>query len=58
MIGVDIQRLPKVPVSIGTAGGIEKLSAIRGAINGKYINILITDLSCARALAGEEDHTH
>ncbi|MBR0382405.1 MAG: sugar-binding transcriptional regulator [Eubacterium sp.] len=58
VIGVDIQRLPKVPVSIGTAGGIEKLSAIRGAINGKYINILITDLSCARALAGEEDHTH
>ena len=50
VIGIDIKKLRKVPISVGTAGGISKLSAIRGAINGGYINVLITDISCASAL--------
>lgn len=56
VIGMDIHRLCKVPCSVGIAGGKEKLSAIQGAINGKYINVLITDTECARALlSGEEE---
>lgn len=50
IIGLDINRLKKIPCSIGVAGGIDKLTAIKGAIKGKYINTLITDYSCAEAL--------
>lgn len=50
VIGIDIHKLQKVPYSIGIAGGIEKLPSIKGALAGKYINILITDVECARAL--------
>lgn len=54
VIGIDIHKLRKVPCSVGIAGGLEKLSAIRGAIRGRYINMLITDIQCATALASEE----
>ena len=53
VIGMDISKLRTVPRSIGIAGGIEKLRAIRGAINGHYINTLITDIQCAEALISE-----
>lgn len=50
VIGIELKKLRKVPCSIGIAGGIEKLPAIQGAIRGQYINILITDYQCAKAL--------
>jgi DNA-binding transcriptional regulator LsrR (DeoR family) len=50
VIGIDISQLSRVPCCIGIAGGMEKLKAIRGAIRGGYINRLITDVDCARAL--------
>ena len=55
VIGVDIKKLRKVPLSVGTAGGISKLPAIKGAVNGGYINVLITDITCADALDRTED---
>lgn len=54
VIGIDIRKLRRIPCSIGIAGGLEKLSAIRGAIRGRYINTLITDAECALALVSEE----
>lgn len=54
VIGIDIRRLRKIPCSIGIAGGLEKLSAVRGAIQGRYINTLITDAECALALVSEK----
>ena len=53
VIGMDISMLRSVPRSIGIAGGVEKLRAVRGAINGHYINTLITDIECAEALISE-----
>lgn len=50
VIGLNIQELKKVPCSIGVAGGIEKVSAIKGAVRAGYINVLITDAKCAAAL--------
>ena len=50
IIGIDIHRLRKIPYSIGVAGGREKADAIRGAVRGKFINILITDCACAGLL--------
>lgn len=51
VIGVDIHELREIPYSIGIAGGMDKFSAILGAVRGHYINILITDIQCAEALA-------
>ncbi len=53
VVGVDIHKLQKVPYSIGVAGGIQKLLAIKGAIAGHYANVLITDIACAQALLEE-----
>lgn len=54
VIGIEVQKLRKVPYSIGIVGGIERLNAIKGAIRGRYINVLITDCACAEALAAAE----
>lgn len=57
IIGLDLAKLKRVPCSIGVAGGLDKLSAIRGAISGRYINVLITDYACAKALLNvRKDH--
>lgn len=53
IIGLDINKLKKLPLSIGVAGGIDKLRAIKGAIRGRYINVLITDHNCAEQLLCE-----
>ena len=53
VIGMDISMLRSVPRSIGIAGGVEKLRAVRGAINGHYMSTLITDIECAEALISE-----
>lgn len=50
VIGMDLSKLRKIACSVGVAGGIEKVQAIQGAIKGRYINALITDYDCAKAL--------
>lgn len=55
VIGIDIKKLKSVKYSIGVACGEEKVSAIKGAIAGRYINVLITDVGCARRLIEEMD---
>ena len=42
-----------IPTRIGIAGGPEKLAAIRAALRGGYVNVLITDLDTAAALLDE-----
>ncbi|RAK16588.1 deoxyribonucleoside regulator [Anoxybacillus vitaminiphilus] len=49
-IGIDLSELQKKEKSILVAGGTNKLQAIKGALKGKYANILITDQYTARAL--------
>ncbi len=48
--GMDITHLHHTPYSIGVVTGVSKINAIIGAINGRYINVLITDADCARQL--------
>ena len=50
VIGIGVNMLKNLPYSIAVAGGADKLSAIIGAINGGYINVLITDYACAAGL--------
>ena len=48
VISMDLQLLKNVDKAIGIAGGLRKFQAIRGALRGKLINILITDSCTAK----------
>jgi DNA-binding transcriptional regulator LsrR (DeoR family) len=49
-ISMDLEKIKKVPLVIGMAGGLHKLKAIQGAIMGHYIKLLITDEYVAQEL--------
>lgn len=50
VISMQLHQLRQVDRSIGVAGGARKFEAIRGALSGHWINILITDRSTAENL--------
>ncbi len=50
VIGMSLAQLRKVKRTIGIAGGKRKLTAIRGALVGRWVNVLITDRIVAEAL--------
>jgi DNA-binding transcriptional regulator LsrR (DeoR family) len=50
VIGIRLDQLQHATRSVGLAGGQRKVSAIRGALVGRLINVLITDRSTAEAL--------
>ena len=54
VIGIELGQLRNVKRSVGIAGGQRKVAAIRGAVRGGYINVLITDLLTAQALLPPE----
>lgn len=53
VIGMPLEQLQHVPRTVGIAGGARKHAAIRGALAGRWINILITDRFTAEALLRE-----
>ena len=53
VISIDLEELRKVRRVVGVAGGRRKVSAVRGALAGKLINVLITDLASAQQLLAE-----
>lgn len=50
VLGITPEQLRQVPRRIGVAGGVEKVGAIRAALLGDWVNILVTDLETARQL--------
>ncbi|MEN3262265.1 sugar-binding transcriptional regulator [Sodalis endosymbiont of Spalangia cameroni] len=50
VIGMELAQIRACPHVIALAGGPEKRNAIRGALEGKYIDVLITDYPMARSL--------
>ncbi len=50
VIGMRLEQLRRVPRVVGDAGGRQKLAAIRGALVGGWINVLITDRFSAAEL--------
>ncbi len=54
-IAISKSDLKDIPLRIGVAGGADKLSAVKGAIRGGYINTLITDYSVAEKLLYEKN---
>lgn len=43
VIGMELEQLRAVKRSVGVAGGRRKREAIRGALRGRFVNVLITD---------------
>jgi DNA-binding transcriptional regulator LsrR (DeoR family) len=52
VVGIDPDAFRAVPRRIGLAGGKRKHAAIRAALSGNWVNVVITDLSTAGALLG------
>jgi DNA-binding transcriptional regulator LsrR (DeoR family) len=50
VIGMQLEQLRRVPRAVGIAGGRNKMAAIRGALMGRWINVLVTDRFMAAQL--------
>lgn len=50
MLTLSLEDYKNIPIRLGIAGGLEKYNAIKGAVLGKYINVLITEKSVAEKL--------
>lgn len=50
VIGIKPQQLKRAKHVIGIAGGKRKIDAIRGALAGRWINVLVTDRTTAKAI--------
>ena len=50
VIAIELAELKRVDRVVGIAGGRRKFAAIRGALRGRRINVLITDQSTAERL--------
>ncbi|HET6440116.1 MAG TPA: sugar-binding transcriptional regulator [Anaeromyxobacter sp.] len=56
VLGIELPAFLAIPRRVAVAGGPEKVPAIRGALAGKLVNVLVSDEETARALLeGEED---
>lgn len=56
VISMSLQQLRRVKRAVGIAGGSRKLAAIRGALAGRWINVLITDRFTAQHLVREAEN--
>ena len=54
LIGLTLEQIRDIPRVIGVAGGEGKVHAIRGAILGKLVNVLVTDDKTASKLLDPE----
>ncbi len=43
LLGITLDQLTQVDRVVGVAGGAQKIEAIRGALRGRWIDVLITD---------------
>jgi len=53
VIAISLEQLRRAPRRVGIAGTPEKLDAIRGALEGGLLNVLITDRFTAERLVAE-----
>ncbi|HEX7981279.1 MAG TPA: sugar-binding transcriptional regulator [Gemmatimonadaceae bacterium] len=57
VIGIELHQLRGCRRSVGIAGGTRKLAAIRGALLGRWVNVLITDARVAEGLLAEQSES-
>lgn len=54
IVGIDSDTYLNIPRRVGLAGGPSKHQAIRAAITGGWVNVILTDTTTARTLLGRE----
>ena len=54
VLGISPEQMLRVDRRIGIAGGTRKYAAIRAAVEGKWINVLITDKKTALKLESDK----
>ncbi|HEV7951020.1 MAG TPA: sugar-binding domain-containing protein, partial [Glaciihabitans sp.] len=54
VVGISSEDLRAVPRTVGIAGGRRKFDAIRAAVRGQWVDVLITDLDTATRLIVDE----
>ena len=57
VVSMELEQLKKIDRAVGIAGGKKKYTAIRGALRGGWINVLITDKCTAEWLLANADET-
>lgn len=50
MIGISLDKIAKIPVRVGISYGKDKIEAIKGAIAGGLVNVMVTDVPTAELL--------
>jgi DNA-binding transcriptional regulator LsrR (DeoR family) len=55
VIGIPLEELKALPRVVGVAGGERKATAIRGALLGGYIDVLVTDKFTAERLVAAQE---
>ena len=50
IIGVELEDLRRIPLVVAVARGLTKVEAIGGALQGRYLRVLVTDDITARAV--------
>lgn len=50
IVSIDIRELPAHKLVVGTGGGPRKVRSILGALNGGYLDVLVTDVQTAAAV--------
>lgn len=53
LVGLDAHAITKIPVRIGMAAGAEKTTAVRAALRGRFITVLVVDEALAERLVAE-----
>ncbi|WP_454932013.1 sugar-binding transcriptional regulator [Actinomyces oricola] len=53
VVGADASELHAIPRTVAAAGGARKHAAIRAALRGGWLTVLITDVTTARALLAD-----
>lgn len=53
VVGLSLEDFRRIPHVVGLAGGADKLEAIRGALQGRLIDVLITDHVTAQKLLAD-----
>lgn len=55
ILGISADAMRAIPRRVGVAGGTRKYTAVRAALRGGWINVLVTDLDTASRLLAEPD---
>ena len=50
MVGISLDKIAKIPVRVGMSIGKDKIEAIKGAIAGGLVNVLVTDVPTGRVI--------